>query len=51
VETRGHTVIIVTHDNDIAAQADRIVHVRDGKLEDGEKLHMRRPAQRAAGRK
>jgi putative ABC transport system ATP-binding protein len=51
VETRGHTVIIVTHDNDIAAQADRTVHVRDGKLEDSDVLHLRRPAQRAGGRK
>ena len=48
VESRGHTVIIVTHDNDIAAQADRTVHVRDGKLEDGDVLHMRRPAKHAA---
>ncbi len=44
VDSRGHTVIIVTHDNDIAAQADRTVHVRDGKLEDGDVLHLRRPA-------
>jgi putative ABC transport system ATP-binding protein len=51
VETRGHTVIIVTHDNDIAAQADRTVHVRDGKLEDGDVLHMRRPAKTAGSRK
>jgi len=51
VDSRGHTVIIVTHDNDIAAQADRTVHVRDGKLEDADVLHMRRPAQRAASRK
>jgi ABC-type lipoprotein export system ATPase subunit len=26
-------VVVVTHDNDIAAQADRTVHVRDGILE------------------
>src|SRR6476660_8505309 len=36
VETRGYTVIMVTHDNAIAAQADRTVHVRDGKHEDGD---------------
>jgi putative ABC transport system ATP-binding protein len=33
VRERGQTVVIVTHDNDVAAQADRVVHVRDGKLE------------------
>jgi putative ABC transport system ATP-binding protein len=32
-DTRGQTVVIVTHDADIAAQADRTVHVRDGILE------------------
>lgn len=33
-DARGQTVVIVTHDNDIAAQADRTVHVRDGLLEE-----------------
>jgi putative ABC transport system ATP-binding protein len=34
VDSRGQTVVIVTHDSDIAAQADRTVHVRDGLLEE-----------------
>ncbi|MGL6316489.1 ABC transporter ATP-binding protein [Vibrio sp. WXL103] len=29
---RGQTVVIITHDNEVAAQADRILHIRDGKL-------------------
>ena len=36
---RGHTVVVVTHDPEVAARARRIVRVRDGQLEssgDGE---------------
>jgi putative ABC transport system ATP-binding protein len=29
----GNTVILVTHENDVAQRADRIIHVRDGKVE------------------
>lgn len=49
VDSRGQTVVIVTHDNDVAAQADRIVHVRDGHLEEYAPGQIRRPVtQRAA---
>jgi putative ABC transport system ATP-binding protein len=34
VDTRGQTVVIVTHDHEIAASADRAVRVRDGLLEE-----------------
>jgi ABC-type lipoprotein export system ATPase subunit len=30
---RGHTVILITHDPNIAAYADRIITIRDGKIE------------------
>jgi len=29
----GRTVIMITHDNDIAAQAKRVVRIKDGKIE------------------
>lgn len=29
----GRTVILITHDNDIAAQAKRVVRIKDGKIE------------------
>ena len=29
----GRTVILITHDNDIAAQAKRIIHIRDGQID------------------
>lgn len=29
---RGLTVVLVTHDPDVAARADRIVRMRDGRL-------------------
>lgn len=29
----GRTVIIITHDNDIAAQAKRVIRIRDGRIE------------------
>jgi putative ABC transport system ATP-binding protein len=33
VSDGGQTVVLVTHDKDVAAQADRVVHVRDGRIE------------------
>jgi putative ABC transport system ATP-binding protein len=31
----GRTIVLITHDTDVAAAADRAVHLRDGKLLDG----------------
>jgi putative ABC transport system ATP-binding protein len=28
----GHTIIMITHEADIAAHAKRIIHIKDGKL-------------------
>jgi putative ABC transport system ATP-binding protein len=33
VDQRGQTMILVTHDAEVAAQADRIVHLFDGQIE------------------
>ena len=44
VRERGQTIVIVTHDGQIAAQADSIVHVRDGRLEPAKILPTRRAA-------
>ncbi len=29
---QGNTIVLITHDNDIAQQASRIIHILDGKL-------------------
>jgi putative ABC transport system ATP-binding protein len=31
---RGTTLIIVTHDPEVAAQARRVIHIRDGCVEE-----------------
>jgi putative ABC transport system ATP-binding protein len=38
LHSEGNTVVIVTHEPDIAKYADRIVHIRDGKIEKDERL-------------
>ncbi|MCL6482336.1 MAG: ABC transporter ATP-binding protein [Firmicutes bacterium] len=34
---RGNTIILVTHEHDIAAHAHRIIHLRDGRIERDER--------------
>lgn len=34
----GNTIILITHEKDIAAHASRIVHIRDGNIADDEEL-------------
>ena len=38
IHSEGNTIIIVTHDKDIARQAQRIIFLRDGKIEREEKI-------------
>jgi putative ABC transport system ATP-binding protein len=35
---QGNTIVVVTHEADIAARAHRIIHIRDGKVEQDEKV-------------
>ncbi len=37
LHAQGNTIIIVTHDRDIAIQAQRIIHLRDGRIEKEER--------------
>ncbi len=34
---QGHTIIMVTHDREVAGQAQRIIHIRDGRIERDER--------------
>jgi putative ABC transport system ATP-binding protein len=36
-ENFGHTIILITHELDVAAHADRIIHIRDGRIIKDEK--------------
>lgn len=42
LHSRGHTIIVVTHDREIAAHAERIIYLRDGKIEKEEIKESRR---------
>lgn len=33
LHNEGHTIILITHDNEIAAQAKRVIRIKDGKIE------------------
>ena len=34
----GNTIVVVTHEHDIAARAHRIIHIRDGRIDRDEKV-------------
>ena len=40
---QGNTIVLVTHEHDIAMHAHRIIHIRDGKVERDEHVGRRKP--------
>jgi len=38
LQTQGNTIILVTHEHDIAVHAHRVIHIRDGKVESDERV-------------
>jgi putative ABC transport system ATP-binding protein len=41
IHAQGNTIIMVTHDQEVANQAQRIIHIRDGEIESDERKEMR----------
>ncbi len=39
INKKGHTIVMITHEPDIAQHAKRIIHVKDGKIIKDEKNH------------
>ena len=37
LQARGNTIVLVTHEHDVAEYAHRIIHIRDGKVASDEK--------------
>jgi len=49
LNSRGNTIVVVTHEEDIAAHARRIVRLKDGKVRDDQVNDRYRPAAARAG--
>lgn len=39
---QGRTIVLITHDHEIAEHADRIISIRDGKIVEDSKMHTRK---------
>jgi putative ABC transport system ATP-binding protein len=44
LRAQGHTLVVVTHEHDIAARAERVITIRDGRIESDETTGRRAPA-------
>jgi putative ABC transport system ATP-binding protein len=47
-EKHGRTIILITHENDVAEHAERIITIRDGTIVSDTKHHVRRKSKEAA---
>ncbi len=46
LHNQGHTIVMITHEPDIAEHAKRIIHIRDGKIVDDSMSHKQRRARK-----